>query len=327
MQLVKEIKYILPSLANKKNLIKYPTYKFSFELNKWIDTSIFFTTENYNKNDNKNIINNKSLSFISYNVWFENVNWKNRIESLFNIFKQYSPDFICLQEVTDIFLRELIKEDFIKKNYFFSGNFEGSYDVLILSKYNTNFFNLKFGKNTKMGRNLLLMELIHSFDNKNFNNILIATSHFESLNNSEFRKKQLEASFEILNFSDSEFASTSKCAFLMGDFNFDSSWKNEEINIDSKFNDCWFVHKEKNKLNNDERFTMPANKSFSAWRPDRILYKNENVNDNFFLNLDYFEIIGKEHIKQDEFENFNNVKTPSDHYGLYALFEIKENKN
>jgi tyrosyl-DNA phosphodiesterase 2 len=306
MKLANEIKFILPSLETKKNLIKFPTYKFSYELNKWIDTST--SIEN-------NIINNKLLSFISYNVWFENVNWKNRLDSLFNIFKQYSPDFICLQEVTDQFLKELIKEEFIKENYFFSGNFQGGYDVLILSKYNTNFFNLKFDKNTKMGRNLLLMEIIHSFDNKNLNNILIATSHFESLNSEEYRKRQLKDSFEILNFSE--------CAFLMGDFNFDSSWKNEEVNIDSKFNDCWFLHKEKNKLNDNERFTMPANNYFSAWRPDRILFKN-GKNENF-LNLDYFEILGKDPIKQDEFDNI--VKTPSDHYGLFALFEIKQNEN
>ena len=36
---------------------------------------------------------------------------------------------------------------------------------------------------------------------KNFNNILIATSHFESLNCANSRKEQLNTSFDLLNLS------------------------------------------------------------------------------------------------------------------------------
>jgi len=280
----------------KQNLEKFPSYKFDKIKKNWIDIS----------KENQEIISKNSLTFMSYNVWFENVNWKNRLKSLFDIFQSYSPDFICLQEVTEPFLKELINKEFIRENYCFSGNFRGGYDVLILSKFNVNFFSMAF--ESRMGRNLLLTEINHSFDNINYSNIIIATSHFESLNNAKLRKQQLETSFEILN--------NSETAFLMGDFNFDSSWKNEEVNIDKNFNDCWFNFRDKNNLNDEDRYTMPKSNHFPAWRPDRILYKNDK-----FLELEYFEIIGNNQIEQDEYNNV--VKTPSDHYGLFAMFKLK----
>ena len=291
------LKEILPSkeLASQ-NLEKFPTYKFDKKKKSWVDVS----------NEASEIISNKTISFISYNVWFEESNWNNRLKNLFEILENYSADFICLQEVTEGFLRELINKEFIREKYHFSGNFKGSYDVLMLSKHNTKFYCKEF--NSRMGRNLLITEINHSFDNQKFSKIFIATSHFESLNNAKLRKEQLETSFNLLN--------KSKNAFLMGDFNFDSSWKNEECNIDKNFKDCWFESRDKNNLNDEDRYTMPKTDQFSAWRPDRILFEDENL-----FELDFFEIIGKDPIEQDNPNNF--VKTPSDHYGLFAMFNVK----
>jgi tyrosyl-DNA phosphodiesterase 2 len=293
--------YILNEMASSKDpvlksLEKFPSYRFDKTKRSWIDIS----------NEPPSILNNKTLSFITYNVWFEQVNFSNRLKSLFDILANYSPDFICLQEVTEPFLKELINKDFIRDNYCFSGNFRGGYDVLMLSKYNVSFYDQSF--RSRMGRNLLLTEINHSFDNEKFSNIIIATSHFESLNNANFRKDQLAVSFEILNKSEN--------AFLMGDFNFDSSWKNEEANINENFKDCWFELRDKNKLNDEDRFTMPATSQFSAWRPDRILFKHSDL-----FELEFFEIIGKDVIEQDVPNN--QVKTPSDHYGLFSMFNVK----
>lgn len=298
---IKLPKYILNEMlllenTNSQNLEKFPSYRYDKTNRSWVDVS----------NNPSSILNNKTLTFITYNVWFEPVNFSNRLKALFEIFKNYSPDFICLQEVTEPFLKEMINKDFIRESYCFSGNFRGSYDVLMLSKHDVNFYSKKF--TTRMGRNLLLTEINHSFDNQKFNNFLIATSHFESLNNANVRKIQIDSAFEILNKSDT--------AILMGDFNFDSTWKNEEKNIDINFRDCWFEFRDKNILNDEDRYTMPKNNYFSAWRPDRILYKNDKI-----LNLEYFEIIGKDQIEQDNPKN--EVKTPSDHYGLFSMFNIK----
>jgi len=295
-------KYILNDMASSKGslsnfLKKFPSHRFDKTKRSWIDIS----------NEPASLINNTTLSFLTYNVWFEQVNFKNRLKSLFDIFTNYSPDFICLQEVTEPFMKELINKDFIRDNYCFSGNFRGSYDVLMLSKHNVSFYTKAF--RSRMGRNLLMTEINHSFDNENFKNILIATSHFESLSNGgDLRGHQLFSSFKILNQSDN--------ALLMGDFNFDSSWKNEEANINENFKDCWFEFRDKHMLNDEDRFTMPKNQYFPAWRPDRILFKK-----NTFLELEYFEIIGKDEIDQDIPDN--QIKTPSDHYGLFSMFNIK----
>lgn len=52
----------------------------------------------------------------------------------------------------------------------------------------------------------------------------------------------------------------------MGDFNFDSSWTNEQASIDPDYDDIYLT------LNNGvETFTMAKTPSFPAWRPDKIL--------------------------------------------------------
>lgn len=66
-----------------------------------------------------------------------------------------------------------------------------------------------------MGRSLLVAET--EVDGQT---IAVATSHFESLNNADIRKEQLGVAFDVLGKYDT--------ALLMGDFNFDSSWNNEE---------------------------------------------------------------------------------------------------
>lgn len=293
-------KYFLdnPTTLNKFLYEKFPTYKFDKSQNKWSDLS----------NEPSDIIKNKTLSFISYNVWFENVNWSNRLKALFNIFQEYSPDFISLQEVTQEFLVELLKQNFVRENYYFSGNFKGSYDVFMLSKYNTKYYTKTFKSN--MGRNLLFTEINYVSENGNYKNFITGTSHFESLNSAKQRKNQLENSFDLLGLSDN--------SFLMGDFNFDSTWKQEEININKDYLDCWFMSKDKCGLNDEDRYTMPKSERFPAWRPDRIIYRNSGM-----FELEFFEILGKEKIEQDINEG-GNVLTPSDHYGLFAMFNIKD---
>lgn len=247
-------------------------------------------------------ITKSELSFITYNVWFESHNFKNRINALFLIFEKYQPDFICLQEVTQEFINGLIVQNFIKENYFISGNFKNGYDVLMLSKYPVKFYVHNF--KSRMGRKLLIAETFYLKNNEIFP-LLVGTSHFESLNNAPFRKIQLEDSFNILN--------TSKTSLLMGDFNFDPSWEQEQKVLDISYSDSFQVWKEHNSLD-IEGFTMPKNKMFPAWRPDRILFKN--------LSLDYFEILGVDPIEQELGNCYAEVYTPSDHYGLFSKYTL-----
>jgi hypothetical protein len=104
----------------------------------------------------------------------------------------------------------------------------------------------------------------------------------------------------------------------MGDFNFGDGWK-EEQSIDKEFEDSFRIHKIRNGLTEIDGYTMPPFLNFPAWRPDRILYR-----DNKNLKLLTFEIIGKDKIEVDvnESDPDSDVSTPSDHSGLYAKFNI-----
>jgi tyrosyl-DNA phosphodiesterase 2 len=274
---------------NNKNISQVITLQ--FKNSQWCPLKI----------DKPPILVGKEISFITYNVWFENINWDNRLKALVEIFEQYSPDFLCLQEVTAPFLDFLMSHSHIQKNYYISGNFKEGYDVLILSKYQTNYYTVSFPSN--MGRNLLFTTL--QLNDKE--DLVIATSHFESLQNETKRKIQLEITFkELNNFSSS---------FLMGDFNFDPSWKEQE-NIDPNYVDSWKLHCEDNCIEEKSGFTMPANKYFPAWRPDRLLFKPKEM-----IKLNKFEIIGKNKINTNP-DEYGNVETPSDHYGLYGKFDL-----
>ena len=58
-------------------------------------------------------ITQSQISFITYNVWFENHNFNNRINAIFQILEKYNPDFICLQEVTNAFIQGLTTQKFM----------------------------------------------------------------------------------------------------------------------------------------------------------------------------------------------------------------------
>ena len=105
----------------------------------------------------------------------------------------------------------------------------------------------------------------------------------------------------------------------MGDFNFDSSWKQEQQCIDAEFDDIYLT------LNKGiESFTMPSNGHFKAWRPDKILARKTSS-----WNPKQISIIGKFSIPSCAHEDplsiayDSKVRTPSDHYGLYSIFDFQ----
>lgn len=153
------------------------------------------------------------LTFLTYNVWFEYFNENNRVPCLLKLLDTSEADFICLQEVTADFMKELLKAPWLTSKYLFSGYQMSGYNCLILSKLHCNYFRYAY-KYTGMGRSLFVAET-----EVNGEAIAVATSHFESLDSADIRKDQLEVAFKVLD--------KYSTALLMGDFNFDSSWNNE----------------------------------------------------------------------------------------------------
>lgn len=148
-----------------------------------------------------------------------------------------------------------------------------------------------------MGRSLYIADTV-----VNGKHIAVATSHFESLDNSQRRKEQLAIAFKALEAYDD--------ALLMGDFNFDSTWNNEEKVIPPEYRDVWIDIK---KINT---WTMPQTDRYSAWRPDRILIKSKNWKAVAVDRVGDFSIPPYEHQQLEEIVVDGRVRTPSDHMGL-----------
>ena len=55
---------------------------------------------------------------MTYNVWFDQYNWENRLKAVAKIIEDKDSDIICLQEVTDSFINFCFKTSLFKKIMF-----------------------------------------------------------------------------------------------------------------------------------------------------------------------------------------------------------------
>eukprot|EP01087_Luapelamoeba_hula_P022037 TRINITY_DN7815_c0_g1_i2.p1 TRINITY_DN7815_c0_g1~~TRINITY_DN7815_c0_g1_i2.p1 ORF type:complete len:327 (-),score=50.24 TRINITY_DN7815_c0_g1_i2:168-1148(-) len=164
------------------------------------------------------------LTFVSYNVWFSQKCQQERATGLFEILSQSNADFICLQEVTPVFLKWLLTEKWAQDNYYISDSSTNTvtpYGVLLLSKHPLNRIEL-CAMPSNMGRRVLVAEAnvpLCVRGQKVIQRIKVATVHLESMDNADMRHEQLATIFPLLQHTDA--------AFFMGDFNFGEGPENE----------------------------------------------------------------------------------------------------
>ena len=129
-------------------------------------------------------------------------------------------DFVCLQEVIDVTKKIFVSNRTLTERYpYFSCNEFGGYGIMIFTKHPCNFFELDF-EASRMYRSLLVAEPINGINGRQ---VLIATSHFESLDSKRARKAQMQATFKLLGSGERKGHDVIVC----GDFNFDNSWTHE----------------------------------------------------------------------------------------------------
>jgi hypothetical protein len=127
----------------------------------------------------------QKLSFITYNVWFDSRQQKERAEALFKIIEKYEPDFVCLQECTKIFL-DILKEQKWAQKYYHVSDAEGvtviPYGTLILSRHG--FSQLKIHSlPSNQGRRFLVAEVNIRVSDNATETVRVSTVHLESLLN------------------------------------------------------------------------------------------------------------------------------------------------
>jgi tyrosyl-DNA phosphodiesterase 2 len=169
------------------------------------------------------------LKVITYNVWFSGFARAERTEALLQLLNEADADIIALQEVTPELLDQIMAAAWVRASYTVSDITGGSvdpYGVLMLSRIPLVCWRLDVLP-TVMGRMLLSGEL-----QAHGTRFRIATIHLEStIDAASIRTRQLARIFPLL--------AEAPHALLMGDFNFCSSWPQENSQIDPGYRDLW----------------------------------------------------------------------------------------
>ena len=135
-----------------------------------------------------------SFSLLTYNVYFDQRGRQVRHPALLEILKARSPDVVFFQEVEQSLFFFLTASSHIRSNYIISDTtFMGEYGVIALLHKKCPFSIRRIYREDLggiMGRDGLLLELMPP-SNYPQNLIRLCSTHLESLNHAETRKRQL----------------------------------------------------------------------------------------------------------------------------------------
>ncbi|KPA19362.1 Endonuclease/Exonuclease/phosphatase family protein [Candidatus Magnetomorum sp. HK-1] len=95
----------------KENTLIFPA-RFNRDKNKW--DFIYNSWENTNA---------KMLKLITLNTWFDDFYFEERFRAITEILRELKADVIALQEITDKSLGIILKEDWVKDNYYWNNTF------------------------------------------------------------------------------------------------------------------------------------------------------------------------------------------------------------
>src|ERR1700744_470837 len=143
--------------------------------------------KNYDDLDNtekdiEQISKNGLIKIMSYNIWFSEFFRIERMISLVENINHYNPDIICMQEVISTVYDKLIFH-LVHYKYHYPKDVNNSYNCVIFSKYPIIECENVLYNNTFMGRSLLTTVIRILLENNEYRNIVVATSHFESVFN------------------------------------------------------------------------------------------------------------------------------------------------
>lgn len=215
-----------------------------------------------------------------------------RLPLLVKAIEEQNADIVCLQEITIPMKTYILDNDFVKNNYYVSGNEPKQYGQITLSKYRPKSQNL-----VAFGGNNMKKYLSMTFDTFYDSNIEIYNIHLTSDQQVNSKKKR-EAQFDQLynDMSSDKF-------IVVGDFN--SSEKIDKVGVF----DAWET------LRGDEpgltfdyvenKLASQTSKTCLQARLDRMIYKN----------------VKPQNIKIVCNDPIDDVWI-SDHYGLVSTFHI-----
>ncbi|ORX78801.1 DNase I-like protein [Basidiobolus meristosporus CBS 931.73] len=249
------------------------------------------------------------LSVVTYNIHFDERNYRTRMKAILQELKKQDADIVCLQEMIPLFLPVFLDDPWVQQCYLVSDN-QGDtlapYGVFAMTKLRDVQNRLRFVTlRSRMGRKLLLLE-----NTINGRKINVATSHFESLGNSK-RVRLEQFKHAIASLCDG----VPESALLVGDFNMFDEREEDRIFPLHGFRDCWSLLRP-----NDLGHTMGINYPHPKYRPirfDRV--KLRNATDENVLTPLSIRTFGENAIDSTAAK----LVYPSDHLGICALFSVK----
>jgi tyrosyl-DNA phosphodiesterase 2 len=247
-----------------------------------------------------------ALTLVTWNVWFAPYYFEPRFRALLEVIRARRPDVVCLQEIIADSLAMLLAEPWIRAEYRISdarGDTFDSYGVVVLSRRPVRALALH-ELPSHMGRKLVMAEI-----DTGSGSLVVGAVHLESLKpNRDLRAEQLQEIFPILK-------SAGPDAVLAGDFNFCSSWTEENDNLDPEFVDLWPAlhgrapgYSENTDINVMLRNVKGKDKNV---RFDRVLLRSARA-----FRPRSIELLGTAPIADSLPDVF-----PSDHFGLAAVIE------
>lgn len=246
----------------------------------------------------------RAFKIVTYNILNNDDLASDRGKMVLDVLAQSKADLILLQEVNLSFL-EKIKEEYRFTEYHLhyhqqQANISGG--LVILSRYPVKATQRYEALPSGMRRGILYL----MFEQKG-QFLCVTNIHLDSMmDDTSIRIEQLKSIFHHLRYCDD--------IILAGDFNF-AEGEPEEVILEKNYQDSWqqlqpnkkglTYDRENNELSDNNAFWLEPSR-----RLDRIYFNNS------CLSTKSIRLIGKQGNEQSQ-------KPPSDHYGLQASIQIR----
>ena len=260
------------------------------------------------------------FSVLTWNVWFgSKAGWdcpEKRWTHLLRITVDKNPDVIGFQECTSKFLHIMETVQCFQKNYIAINEPLKGYRYFVMV-YVKKSFKIKSKETillkTNLGRRCEAATL-----EKNKMCFRFGTVHIESHVTSKFvREIQMQTIFDTLMKKSSGL----ELVFVVGDFNFDETEVENKIIDESIFSDTWpnVNPKQEGWTYSNAINTTGVPSKLVEKRIDRVLYCDPKQRGWKAISC---ELVGTEPIEELSLQYVGNVKLyPSDHFGLFAIYE------
>jgi len=254
----------------------------------------------------------EQLSLVTFNIWFGEHRWRERLAHLLGLVARCEPDIVALQEVTPRQLEHILAAEWVRKDFLVSdvsGSTLRPHGVLLLSRLPIDHVALCRLPSRK-DRKLLLASV-----DTGHGRISIGNLHLESSPDNQFlRLAQLKRVFSN--------QAAAKNALLLGDFNFDPRSKAEQSRLGRRhYTDLWSALSSGrgaghtvDSSRNQMRFLQK--RKHKHVRFDRILLRS--VAPGWVPRS--IRLLGTEPISPATPDTY-----PSDHFGLTAIIERQLN--